>query len=649
MTKNLPFKTDWALLVFFTALLVTPTLLSFYLPMSDLAFHEAIVGLLQHLGDPQFAPSSLYRINPGHPNQLFHVTCFLLAKSLGTRVAVKVVIASTQAALILGAGRIATSVGKSPLLGLLATPMALGWFLYWGLITNMVGLAVLWLSWPTMVSTARLPTTANLAKITVIFIVLFFAHETAFAMGVVLFALLSTISSRSWTSLFRALVPCLIAGVLAIAHLRYQEALFAKSVFREPPDFPTLGHRAARLTDSLFGTHALEIWAAQGFVAIATLVLLARHHWGTAGKRQRVTTLLLGGLLLLVLVVSYGATRVTSTDETSDLAIVRWLSALAGIGVIAFSLHRFGAFNALLSAARDPAERERLRTSFEGHPSLLAGGFLFVLFWIAPFNWNGATFLYERFLSPAFLLLGIGLAPSGKLARAVGMSLSILPLSTLAVALPQFGEAHRVGKELQPLLGHIPIGSATVLVQFEPGATRGRSFSPQTMAARVLAERGGRTSIQFTDSPISIVTMTPEFRWERTTRRFLKKSSNLRLPVDFKSFSFAIIHSSSPTDQFFLRLALEPFAQFVDRSGEWMLFQSRVATIPIDAPEVPAGAIPSRTLPALCQDVADRHLGLRDTSRAAESPSPAEPSPQKPMAQPSSEYFLPNPTPNSEP
>src|SRR5450755_1430151 len=54
-------------------LLAAPVLVAYYPPMTDLAFHEAAIGLLRHRNDPTRVPPGLYLLSLGEPNQLFYL------------------------------------------------------------------------------------------------------------------------------------------------------------------------------------------------------------------------------------------------------------------------------------------------------------------------------------------------------------------------------------------------------------------------------------------------------------------------------------------------------------------------------------------------------------------------------------------------
>src|SRR5262245_28847346 len=88
-----------------------PTLLARYLPMNDLPLHEGVVGVLRHYSDARYFPPGLYRLNLGHPNQLFHVLACLLSYVVSTSMACKLVVAAAQILIFVGGARLASHLG----------------------------------------------------------------------------------------------------------------------------------------------------------------------------------------------------------------------------------------------------------------------------------------------------------------------------------------------------------------------------------------------------------------------------------------------------------------------------------------------------------------------------------------------------------
>jgi hypothetical protein len=138
--------------------LAAPNLAFHYPPMIDLPFHEGIVAVMRGLSDSTKYPTGLYVLNLGHGNQLFYVCAWALSFLLGVPLACKAVVAATVLAIPLAGARLARHVGASPWAALLLAPVAIGWTYYWGLIANLIGLAVLFAMLPTLDRLAERPT-----------------------------------------------------------------------------------------------------------------------------------------------------------------------------------------------------------------------------------------------------------------------------------------------------------------------------------------------------------------------------------------------------------------------------------------------------------------------------------------------------------
>jgi len=210
-------------------LLASPVLVAYYPPMTDLPFHEAAVGLLRHWGDPTMEPPGLYFLNLGEPNQLFHMLGWALSWVMSTRWAVKLIVAATVASLPVATARFARHVGASPVAGLLAAPMALGWIFSWGLIANLIGLSALLFVLPLLDRLAETPGPRLALRALGASVLLYFAHLAmlfVFA-GIALgFALLRPWSWRRtpWT-----LTAVLAPAAMTLAQLRWQAHLMTSS------------------------------------------------------------------------------------------------------------------------------------------------------------------------------------------------------------------------------------------------------------------------------------------------------------------------------------------------------------------------------------------------------------------------------------
>ena len=126
-------------------------------PSADLAQHEFILAALRGLGDPQRFPSPPYEYALYSANQLFVYGAWLLALALPVDLAARLAFAAVVAALPLLAGRAARHAGRSPLLGVVAAPLALGFAYRWGLCAYLLGVCVLLAALPDLDALARAP------------------------------------------------------------------------------------------------------------------------------------------------------------------------------------------------------------------------------------------------------------------------------------------------------------------------------------------------------------------------------------------------------------------------------------------------------------------------------------------------------------
>lgn len=501
----------------FGLLLALPTLLAYYPPATDLPYHEGMVGLLRHYGDAGVYPPGVYRINLGHPNQLFHGAAAVLSFVVSTRWAVKLVIAAAQVLLLTGVGRTATHFRRSPWLALLAAPIGLGWFYYWGLMTSLVGFAVFFHAVPSLDRHSHGAGHRAWAVPLAWFVLAYFAHETAMFLSVAAYALFAVVHAPSLRALARASVPAWGMALLAVVHVKLSSKLFPEGAVIAAADFPAIGHRLRLFADSIFGSH--EPVASHGLLATlaGVLALVTRD-----GLRQRRP----------------------------------WTRASTEIGSLV-----------------------RLQALARAHRVSVLGVACFTAYFALPFNWNGGTFLYERCLMPGLLFLGLGLAPRGAralhaLTRAM---LAALVVAVLLVGAPQFAEATRLHRSLDRLLAPVTRGSSVALVRWDRGYDpMERCFSTGAAVARTAATVGGRAMYDLTISPIAPVIMHQDRRWARFDARVHSDTRQIRPAVDLHRYRYLVVQSRDPSTHMILRVLLRPWARYVAHDGEWMLLESTI-------------------------------------------------------------------------
>ncbi len=249
-----------------------PFLMVRYPPMGDLAFHEAAVALLRHFGDRRFAPPGLYALNLGQPNQLFHLLAYALSFVVSTDWACKIVVAGTAAGLVVAASRLAAYLDVSRWSALIVAPLALGWMARWGLVANLLGLALLLASLPVADRAAATPTPRSAATVASLAGLLYLAHESSLALFVVATLLFAVRTPRRLPQLALALAPTVAGCSLALAYHLRSAALQAPSIRAVDAIPVSFAHRLVELPASLFsvGGPSLAMFAAS---SLATLLL----------------------------------------------------------------------------------------------------------------------------------------------------------------------------------------------------------------------------------------------------------------------------------------------------------------------------------------------------------------------------------------
>jgi hypothetical protein len=495
--------------------------------MSDLPLHEGVVGLLRHFGDPAFFDAGLYQLNLGHPNQLFHLVSFAVSFAVGTRWAVKLVIAATQIAILEFGARAADHLGRSRSGALLLAPLALGFTYYWGLVANLIGLALFFAALPLIDRVCVAPTARGLAKVGGVLLLLFFAHESALVMALCFVLLL--VVAHPFSPRATALRASILAasGVLLAAYTAWNRSKFTGGQIVVPPSFPPFREKAWFLPAQLYGSHDAE-----------TRALL--FALGMAG--------------LLSLLVG----RLRAREPLPDRTL---LGPLAKV-------------QALLLHYRWEA----------------AGVGFLVAYFISPATADGATMVYERFIGPAWGLFALTVAPRGRATRLASFAPAGVPLGILVLSWPQFVDSDRTYKNLVALQAEIPQNSSVALASVDRAVYHTRIYSASTGPARTIADRGGRTNVALVMSPISPVQIRREWRWDELDRRVVFSGSRALTPGhDLKRFGWVIAQSRDPETRDVIIEAFKPDAELVDVKGEWLLLRSTHEQMPMRSRDVPPG------------------------------------------------------------
>lgn len=261
-------------------LFAIPVLVAYYPPMTDLALHEAVVGVLRHYGDSKFFPDGLYQLNLGHPNQLFYLVAWPLSFVVGTTWALKLIVAATELALYLAAARFARHVGTPQWTALLVGVLGYGWMFYWGLIANLIGLAAMLAVLPTLDTFVARPTTRGGVASFFALVLLFFAHETAMLCGCLamgIFTLGYELRSRQFVA---RVLPVAAAFGLALFHFWWAQRLrppFNKAL---PILFEPIGTKLKGIPGVLFaGYEPAYVPLLMTAIVVLAIVLFAIERW----------------------------------------------------------------------------------------------------------------------------------------------------------------------------------------------------------------------------------------------------------------------------------------------------------------------------------------------------------------------------------
>lgn len=504
-------------------LLAAPVLVAYYPPMTDLPYHEAAIGILRHLGDTSMFPAGLYARNLGEPNQLFHLVGWALSFVLSTRWTVKLLVAATVLALPVCAARFARHVDASPLAALVIAPMALGWLFSWGLITNLVGLAVFLALLPTLDRFEHEPSPAGSLSTLAALVLLYLAHEAMMLVFAGIALAFAILRPWSWTKTTWRLTPFVAGVAIAAGQASWQRRFMTPVVRAIPRTWHPLLHKVDRIPYIILP--ATERPAQFAMLALCTLTI-ALFLWLRARERRQRAKL-----------------------ERAECS-------------------RF----------------ERIRRFALAYRWEFVAASLLVAYFAFPLTLNGATLVYHRWFPPAFAIFAVAAAPrdlSIRAARVPRLALAALPLATLFAVVPSFVDSNREYRALAPILPAVEPGNALAVLHLGPrDPTRAYSLGPA--GGRILATRGGRLAYAFTDSSVSPVVIPRRYQWtESLVRMGFDGWWSFRPVHDLKLFRYVLVYT---TDAGLTRLttqALEPEADYVTESGNWALFRSRLQVVPL--------------------------------------------------------------------
>jgi len=227
------------------------------------------------------------------------------------------------------------------------------------------------------------------------------------------------------------------------------------------------------------------------------------------------------------------------------------------------------------------------------------------IYFAGPANIRSTTLVYHRFLPPAWAILSVSLAAG---LRNVMRPLPVLlcaamPVASLLIVWPTFVDSHRMYSDLDSLLPHMARGTAVLAINFGPDPPH-RLWSPSVAGGYVVAEHGGRSVHDYTQSPVSIVAQRPGKEWLEPLLRLEGHLGDIRPAWDFTRFRYLILATTKPSIALTVSMAVRDYARLISSKGDWYLFESKLPLVAIDANDAPLPTPHPKTLRFLMKQVA---------------------------------------------
>jgi hypothetical protein len=270
-----------------------------------------------------------------------------------------------------------------------------------------------------------------------------------------------------------------------------------------------------------------------------------------------------------------------------DAALQYCFAGLVALALVLLAAERLPARTAPSAGAATGVRRDRVHAyRFE-----LLGLSCLLLYLVLPSTVHGAGLVYNRFLAPAFVILGMCLSARRSAAhpsRAARMVLATLPVATLCLALPAFAEVSRSVQDLDQVAQHVERDSAVLELDMGPPVDSIEDVVVTVASGRVLAYRGGRMLASFAESPIAPVMVAHAFDWQEPLRRITADEYALEPAHDLTRFRYVLLHTPDPGFGMLFAVAVAPEGQLVAKVGEWFLLESTLPVVPLLSPDVPA-------------------------------------------------------------
>lgn len=275
-----------------------PLLVFDWAPINDMGEYTFLVAALAHFGQPDLFPDSVYQLRLGGANQLIFAVTYVLGLAFDADLAVRILLAAIFGATPWALAHAARTFGRTPLVGVVLAPLALGFAFRWGLLAYSFSMVLLLFTLRPLEQFAASPTFRRAAVVTFAMIACTLAHSSAVV-------ILGIVALPHVLRLWRKPVSALWIGTPVVASLALamiQMARFnnnASASFREfaNAEHPRLD-RLAMLPAHLFGYFA-------GYESIALCILTAIALWWCSRGLPRTGDVLLRTLTAVAILAQY--------------------------------------------------------------------------------------------------------------------------------------------------------------------------------------------------------------------------------------------------------------------------------------------------------------------------------------------------------
>jgi hypothetical protein len=507
------------------ALLAAPVLIARYPPMTDLPLYEGALSLLRHWGDPAFVPPDLYELNLGRTTQLTFALGLPLSYLMSTAATCKLLVSAAIASLIVGSARLARHVGVTPWVALLAAPVALGWIVFIGFLSYLVGTALWLLSLPLFDRWVDAPTPRRAAAPIAATVLLHFAHLASSACAVIALFVLTLARGVDRRTPLR-LLPAALAVALAAVDMN---------------------------ADRSHASASAASWAERGMVwppLRVKFTMLADYLFGAVGALPQLLIFLLVVATLLAAAVAHRPVRATpadgqvvADDRSAARRRFRWLAVML---LVAYLVSPWA-----VSAG-----------------AYFDGRFL-------PAAWLVGVAAFPRL-------------PANNVPLIPRLGAVCVALASLAVAWPAFADSDREQRALIQLYPYVRKGSAFAVMPFGQQDQQPYlpvSAGNRMLAER--GGRALHSLVEAPRAPLLIARRSRWD--EAVARLYANGPQALCPSFDATRFRYLLLRIPALDLTRITILGLQPDYRLQASSGAWLLFESTHPVVPLDSPdEAPA-------------------------------------------------------------